>query len=80
MRITRIDVEGEEGRYATMTRKRGTSCIEVTVLTPENPNGRVHCVEADSEEDIASMADCLHHELREGMRTEYHQALRHLAC
>jgi len=79
MRITRIDVEGEEGRYATMTSKRGAEFIEVEILVPEQPDGRVHRVQADCDEDLASMADCLRHELRGGDRTQYHQALRRLA-
>jgi hypothetical protein len=80
MRITRIDVEGEAGRFANMTRKRGSEYIEVEVLVPERPNGRVHQVEASCEEDLASMADCLQQELRGGNRADYHQALSRLAC
>lgn len=79
MRITRIDLEGEQGRYANMTRKRGSEYIEVEILVPERPNGRVLQVEASCEEDLASMADCLRHELRGGSRADYHQALCRLA-
>ncbi|MGE4157626.1 MAG: hypothetical protein AB7F75_00850 [Planctomycetota bacterium] len=79
MRITRIDVEGEEGRFALMTRKRGSEYIEVEILVPERPNGQVQHVQADCAEDIKSMADCLLHELRGGGRANYHQALRRLA-
>lgn len=79
MRITRINVEGEAGRFANMTRKRGSEHIEVEILVPERPNGRVHQVEASCEEDLASMANCLRHELRGGGRADYLQALRRLA-
>ena len=60
MRITRIDFEGEnKGHYATSTRKQDADHIEVTILTPDNPNGLEHHVLADCEEDIYSMAECL---------------------
>jgi hypothetical protein len=79
MRITRIDVEGEAGRFAIMTRKRGSETIEVEILVAETPNGRIHHVQASDEDDLASMADCLQHELRGGNRADYQQALRSLA-
>jgi len=40
MRITRIDIEGNEGRYATLTRPKGSDQVTITVLTPDRPNGR----------------------------------------
>ena len=64
MRITRIDFEGEKaGNYATALRKRDSQYIEVKILTPNMPAGREHHVQADSEEDIYSMAQCLQHHL-----------------
>ena len=63
MRITRIDFEGQAGNYATAVRKRDSQYIDVTILTPGTPNGREHHVQADCEEDIYSMAECLQHEL-----------------
>ena len=39
MRVTRIEIEGRQGRYATITRRRGCLDMEVTVLTPECPEG-----------------------------------------
>jgi len=80
MRITRIDFEGKPGYYATATRRHECDAIEVTILTPELPNGREHQVQADCEEDVYSMADCLHFELEgcQGTRgdiDDYHRAL-----
>ena len=34
MRITRIDIEGKTGRYATISRSRGSSRIDISTLTP----------------------------------------------
>ena len=52
MRTTRIDVEGDTpGRYATVTRRSGSSQIEVTILTPEQPNGRKVQVNARADKD-----------------------------
>ena len=65
MRITRIDFEGAtgNGRYATATRRRNADTIEVTIMTADQPDGRIHHVLADCDEDIFSMAECLQHEL-----------------
>jgi hypothetical protein len=63
MRITRIDIEGKPGHYATITHKTGSDQIEVTILTPDMPDGRVHRVQADCEADVWSMAECLQHHL-----------------
>ena len=81
MRITRIDFEGEViTNYATATRKRDSQYIEVTILTPNVPNGRDHHVQADSEDDIYSMAECLQHELDEcrGTNSMIHDYFREL--
>lgn len=67
MRTTRIDLEGHPGHYATITRKRGSDLIEVTILTPAMPEGRTHHVQADCEEDLWSMAECLQEQL-DGVR------------
>jgi len=87
MRTTRIDLEGRapgSGHYATITRKRGTEFIEVTLLTPAMPNGHTHHVLADCEHDLWSMAECLHETLdgQRGTRsniTEYYRELRRFA-
>ena len=64
MRITRIDIQGfAADRYATIARRQGSEQIEVTILAPDLPNGRVHHVQADCGEDIWSMAECLQAEL-----------------
>jgi hypothetical protein len=39
MRVTRIEIEGRQGCYATISRRRGSPDIEVTVLTPKRPDG-----------------------------------------
>ena len=63
MQITRIDIQGTPGNYATITRRPGSETIEVTILTPDQPDGRVHQVQADCDEDIQSMAECLQYHL-----------------
>ncbi len=63
MRITRIDFEGQDGNYATAVRRRGSDHIEVTILTPDVPDGREHSVLAGCRDDIFSMAECLQHHL-----------------
>ncbi len=80
MRITRIDIEGRPGYYATATRRRDSDQIEVTILTPENPDGRQHHVEADCQEDIFSMAECVQHHLdgNRGTNSMIHDYYRQL--
>ena len=83
MRTTRIDLEGHPGNYATITRKRGSggsNLIEVTILTPALPDGRTHHVQADCEEDIWSMAECLQEQLDgvRGTNSMIHDYLREL--
>jgi len=48
MKINRIDIEGNNGRYATIARRAGNDRIEVTILTPSEPNGRVERIPASS--------------------------------
>ena len=80
MRITRIDFEGRPGHYAMAVRRRGDDWIEVTILTPENPDGRTHHVMADCQEDIFSMAECLQRELdgHRGTNSMIHDYYREL--
>jgi len=86
MRITRIDIEGTpgSGHYATITRKRGAEFIEIIILTPAEPNGRTHHVQADCEDDLWSMAECLQETL-DGQRgtnsdiTDYYRELQRFA-
>mgnify|MGYP006311622207 CR=1 FL=1 len=59
MRTTRIDLEGQDGHYAIIQRKRGSEYITATILTPAMPNGREHHVLADCEDDLFSMAECM---------------------
>jgi hypothetical protein len=59
MRTTRMDIEGRRGHYATITRRDGGDHIEVQILTPELPDGKLHSVVADSRDDVMSMAECL---------------------
>ncbi len=51
MRITKIEIEGREGRYATIARRRPGRWIEVTILTPYQPDGQIHRIAADAGED-----------------------------
>jgi len=80
MRITRIDFEGRPGNYATAVRRRGADQIEVTILTPEDPHGRTHHVQADCREDLFSMAECLQYHLdgQRGTSSEIHGYYREL--
>ena len=80
MRITRIDFEGQAGNYATAVRKRDSDCVEVTILTPDLPDGREHQVQADSREDLFSMAECLQHHLdgHRGTNSMIHDYYREL--
>jgi hypothetical protein len=45
-----MEIEGRPGRYATISRRRGSSDIEVTVLTPERPDGATMQVAARGDE------------------------------
>ena len=84
MRITRIDFEGQPGNYATAVRRRLSDWIEVTILTPDTPNGREHSAAADCEEDIRSMAEFLQYHLEGPQKDEattdaYYDELRKLS-
>jgi hypothetical protein len=91
MRITRIDFEGRheiDGQaghwYATAQRRdgmhNGPNVVLVTIFAPDTPNGREHHVDAGCEEDLFSMADCLHHHLEGGRGTnsDIHDVYRDL--
>ena len=84
MRITRIEIEGRQGRYATITRRRGRSDIEVTVLTPRCPQGTLLTVTARGDEAgekvRRAFADYLHRMLegREGTRGDVEDYCREL--
>ena len=51
MRITKIEIEGREGRYATIARRRPGRWIEVTILTPYQPDGQIHRIAANADGD-----------------------------
>ena len=86
MRTTRIELEGKDGHYAAISRKRGlggrggSDHIEVTILTPDLPNGKTHQVDASCEEDIWSMAECLQYHLdgHRGTNSMIHDYFREL--
>ncbi len=64
MRITRIDIEGQTGRYATIKRRIGSSTIEVEILTPDCPDGKIHAIDAKADETtLWRAANDLHHAL-----------------
>ena len=69
MRITRIEIEGRRGRYATITRQCGNPNIEVTVLVPERPDGMKMNVAARGDEAgekvRRAFAGYLHRQLEE---------------
>ena len=57
----REDHRGREGRYAQVARRRGSETIEVMVLTPYQPNGKVHRVRArGGEDELRAAARNLH--------------------
>ena len=64
MRTTRIEIEGRQGHYATISRRRGSPDIEVGVLTPKCPDGMTLEVtarrDADSENARCRFARNLH--------------------
>ena len=45
----------------------GPDIVLVTIFSPQMPDGREHYVDADSKEDLFSMAECLQMQL-EGCR------------
>jgi hypothetical protein len=59
MRITRIDLEGQNARFATLVRRRESRWIEITILTIDRPNGERVRVAADTEKDLLSAAERL---------------------
>ncbi|MBS0195990.1 MAG: hypothetical protein JSR77_04455 [Planctomycetes bacterium] len=82
MRITELHLAATTGNFAILRRKDKASFIEVEILTPAGT--RTHRVEADNEDDIASMAECLHETLegRRGTRGdvfEYRDAIQKLS-
>jgi hypothetical protein len=78
MQITRIDFEGETGRYATAQRRAGggqnPDVIEITLLPPDRPGGQRHLVAVDCENELRSMARSLQRQLDgwEGSNSEVH--------
>jgi len=51
MQIRRVDIEGRKGRFATIARKTGSEYIEVTILTPQQPDGEKRLVHACSDDE-----------------------------
>ena len=50
MKTTRIEVEGRAEHYATISRKRGARNIDITMLTPDQPDGvTIHADARDAE-------------------------------
>ena len=81
MRITRIDIEGRNGRYATITRRKGSRWIEVTILTAYQTDGKVRRIAADTDEsEMWNQARNLQHALdgRLGTNSDIHDYLREL--
>ena len=51
MRISKIEIEGSEGRYATISRRKQSRWIEVMILTPYQPDGTILRIAANAGED-----------------------------
>jgi hypothetical protein len=82
MRIARIDFEGNN-HYATITRQPGGEFVEATIVYPDQPR-RIHQVQADCQEDLWSMAECLQFHLdgcrgTNSMINEFYEELRRFA-
>ena len=91
MRITRIDLAGENNNFAILTRKIDSKHIDVEILLAcQNDNGepegygqRFHHVQADDRDDMWSMAEILQHALdghrgTSGDIDDYYQAVQRL--
>lgn len=81
MRTTRIELEGRQGWYATIARRRGSKWIEITVLTPYLPDGKEHRIAADAQEqELWNQASNLHLTIegRQGSNSDIHDYLREL--
>lgn len=53
MHITRIDIEGSTaGRYPSITRRKDSEHIEVTIITPQTSKGMVKRIHAKSFENV----------------------------
>jgi len=70
MRITRIDFEGQNARFATLVRRRESRWIEITILTVDRPNGERLRVAADHEKELLRVAERLHATLNGGLGTD----------
>jgi len=71
MRYTRIDVEGGTGKFASLTRRRGSSVIEAEVIAPEGTT-RLSCA-VDDDAERRALAERLESELGAG---DYAEAIR----
>ena len=84
MRITRIDFEGRapgSGHYATISRRQGSHWIEVTILTPYQPDGKTHRIKADADDnELFNHARNLHLAIegRQGTNSDIHDYYREL--
>ena len=85
MKITSIELAGsnETGKglpraFAKIGRKPDSDLIEVTIFTPGSE--RTHHVQADCEEDVWSMAECLQYQLdgHKGTNSMIHDYYREL--
>ena len=88
MQITRMEIEGRQGRYATISRRRGSPDIEVTILTPRCPEGTAMQVAARGDETgekvRRAFAGYLHrmlegHDGTQGDIEEYYRELERFA-
>ena len=82
MRYTRIDIEGDAGIFASLTRKRGDEAIDIEIISPDGETSlRVNTKDRDAQ---WAMAERLQATL-DGVRgcggdiREYFHAIEHLA-
>jgi hypothetical protein len=66
MRITTIEMEGRDGHYAIVSRKRDSETIEVEILLPDYH--ATHTVAANDKGEIDTIARVIQHKL-EGSNT-----------
>lgn len=80
MRITRIDFVGQPGLFATAQRRSGTKRIEITILTPDYPDGLAFDAPTDEQRELfdAAKAMALHLEGNDALANDYHRELLRL--
>ena len=82
MQVTRIDIEGKPGYYATIQRKKSQYALAdflvVELLTPDKTNGQIHYLDCDDELSFKSEAKLLFQKIGDpenSTAADYHNTL-----